>query len=84
MNQKLLEYNEYYINELVNYKNYNERYKIYNIENIEIGSIVEVLDTKNKIANLFFSRKHTPFNFEIKDMDDNLVGVISRRLESIQ
>jgi len=70
--------NSYFIDEKVNFFQFENSYKIFNNNGIEIGSVRQKLSTGQKILRLLLSKAMLPFHLEIKDIQGNTQSSISR------
>jgi uncharacterized protein YxjI len=78
MKTNFFESNNYFIDEKVNFFNFENTYQIYNEKGENIGAIKQKLSTGQKIFRLLLNKAMLPFLLEIKNSDDQLEASISR------
>jgi uncharacterized protein YxjI len=78
MNSHFFDANNYFIDEKVNFLQFENSYKVYNGQGEQVGVINQKLTTGQKILRLFLKKPMLPFLLEIKDINDNVQATISR------
>jgi len=68
----------YFIDEKVNFFQFENSYKVYNDEGVEVGSVNQKLSVWQKLFRLFLNKTMLPFNLEIKDLEGNVQASVSR------
>ena len=72
------EHNSFFIDEKVNFLKFENEYKVFNDQAVQIGSVKQKLDGGGKVLRLLFNKGMLPFMLEIKDTNDQLLARISR------
>lgn len=70
--------NNYFIDEKVNMLKFENEYKVFNEQAVQIGMIKQKLSGGEKVLRLLFNKSMLPFHLEIKDANDQLQATISR------
>lgn len=70
--------NNYFIDEKVNMLKFENEYKVFNEQAVQIGTINQKLNSAEKFLRLILSKSMLPFHLEIKDASDQIQATISR------
>jgi uncharacterized protein YxjI len=70
--------NSYFIDEKVNFFQFENNYKVYNGQGGEIGGIYQKISGWQKILRLLVKKSNLPFFFEIRQKTGSVVATISR------
>ncbi|MCT4638848.1 MAG: phospholipid scramblase family protein [Bacteroidales bacterium] len=70
--------NSYFIDEKVNFFNFENCYKVFNDNGDEIGSVRQKLTSGQKLLRVILNKAMLPFKLEIRDIDNKLQATISR------
>ena len=70
--------NNYFIDEKVNMLKFENEYKVFNDQAVQIGSVKQKLDGGGKILRLLLNKAMLPFHLDIRDANDALQASISR------
>jgi uncharacterized protein YxjI len=69
--------NNYFIDEKVNMLKFENEYKVFNEQAVQIGMIKQKLSGGEKVLRLLFNKSMLPFHLEIKDANDQLQAKIA-------
>lgn len=78
MKTNFFESNNYFIDEKVNFLNFENCYQIFNENGENIGAIKQKLSVGQKILRILLNKAMLPFLLEIKNSEDQLEATISR------
>lgn len=78
MSANFFDSNDYFIDEKVNFFQFENSYKIFNGTGENIGAIKQKLTTGQKLLRLLLNKAMLPFLLEIKNADDQVEASISR------
>ena len=78
MSSSFFNSNTYYIDEKVNFLEFENSYKVYNEHGEQIGSINQKLTTPQKLLRLLVNKEMLPFMLEIRNAKGELEATISR------
>ena len=78
MSANFFDSNDYFIDEKVNFFQFENSYKIFNGTGENIGAIKQKLTTGQKLLRLLLNKAMLPFLLEIKNADDQIEASISR------
>jgi uncharacterized protein YxjI len=78
MSVNFFDSNDYFIDEKVNFFQFENSYKIFNGTGENIGAIKQKLTTGQKLLRLLLNKAMLPFLLEIKNADDQVEASISR------
>ena len=78
MNSNFFSSNSYFIDEKVNFLNFENSYKIFDDQGQIIGSVCQKLSTPDKILRVLVNKAMLPFMLEIRNKDGKLESTISR------
>lgn len=78
MSSNFFDFNSYFIDEKVNFFKFENVYRIYNDEGVEIGAVKQRLTTGQKLLRLLISKAMLPFQLEIINGNDEVEAVVSR------
>ncbi|MES2733530.1 MAG: phospholipid scramblase-related protein [Bacteroidota bacterium] len=78
MNSNFFDTNSYFIDEKVNFFQFENCYQIYNDKGESMGSIKQKLSIGQKVLRLLLNKAMLPFLLEIKNTNDELEASISR------
>lgn len=70
--------NNFFIDEKVNFFQFENSYKVFNEQGVQIGNIKQKLTTGQKLLRMLLNKAMLPFKLEIKDMGENILATISR------
>ncbi|PLX06460.1 MAG: scramblase [Marinilabiliales bacterium] len=70
--------NSYFIDEKVNMLKFENEYKVFNDQAVQIGSVKQKLSSGAKVLSLLINKAMMPFHLEIRDQNDVLQATISR------
>ncbi len=70
--------NSYFIDEKVNMLKFENEYKVFNDQAVQIGSVKQKLDGGGKILRLLLNKAMLPFHLDIRDANDQIQASISR------
>ncbi|MDR1918856.1 MAG: hypothetical protein LBQ65_04320 [Tannerellaceae bacterium] len=72
------EHNDYFIDEKVGLLKFNNAYKVYNSDGIQIGNVQQSTSTGEKLLRLLLSKSMLPFRLDIKDTEGVVLATIKR------
>jgi uncharacterized protein YxjI len=72
------ENNDYFIDEKVGLLKFNNAYKVYNNEGVQIGDVQQSMSAGQKLLRLLFSKSMLPFRLDIKDTEGVVLATIKR------
>lgn len=75
---EFFEGNEYFIDEKVNFLQFENTYKVFNGNAEQIGMIKQKLTSGQKLLRLFMNKKMLPFKLEITDAKNELQATLTR------
>lgn len=78
MSSKFFDSQSYFIDEKVNFLQFENSYKVYDDKGEELGSVRQKLSGWQKVLRLAINKAMMPFLLEIKDMEGNLLASVSR------
>lgn len=78
MMPKLFEFNEFLIDEKVNFAKFENEYKIFNNQAQQVGFVKQKLSIKHKILQLLINKAMMPFVLDITDSDGKVLLSIKR------
>ncbi len=78
MNSNFFDSNNYFIDEKVNFFQFENSYKIFNDQGAHIGMINQKLSAGQKILRLLLNKAMLPFLLEIKNIDNTVEASIER------
>lgn len=70
--------NNYFIDEKVNFLEFENEYKIYDESGVQIGSVKQKLNDKQKILRLILSKSMLPFRLDIENAQGKIEASIQR------
>lgn len=68
----------YFIDEKVNFLQFENSYKMFDDKGVEVGSIRQKLSVAQKLLRLVLNKGMLPFHLEIKDLNGDLQASVSR------
>jgi uncharacterized protein YxjI len=72
------ENNDYFIDEKVGLLKFNNAYKVYNSDGVQIGNVQQTMSGGQKLLRLILNKSMLPFRLDIKDMDGAVLATIKR------
>ena len=70
--------NNFFIDEKVNFFQFENSYKIFNEQGVQIGNVKQKLTAGQKFLRLLLNKAMLPFKLEIKDNSDKVLATVSR------
>lgn len=70
--------NSFFIDEKVNFFQFENSYKIFNEQGVQIGNVKQKLTAGQKFLRLLLNKAMLPFKLEIKDNSDKVLATVSR------
>ncbi|AWH86201.1 scramblase [Flavobacterium album] len=78
MNSNFFDSNSYFIDEKVNFFQFENSYTLYNDKGENIGAIKQKISAGQKVLRLFLNKAMMPFHLEIRNANNGLEATISR------
>jgi len=78
MNNDFFSTNNYFIDEKVNFLKFENEYKVYNEEGVQIGAVKQKLTGGQKVTRLFLNKAMLPFRLNIENAQGGIEASISR------
>lgn len=78
MKSEFFSTNNYFIDEKVNFLKFENEYKIFNEQGIQIGSVKQKLTGGQKFTRLFLNKAMLPFRLEIENIDGTVEAAVTR------
>lgn len=78
MSSHFFESNNYFIDEKVNYFKFENCYKVFDENGVQIGSVKQKLSGGQKVLRLLLNKSMLPFRLEIRDANEQLLVSVTR------
>jgi uncharacterized protein YxjI len=78
MEKKFFDYNDFFIDEKVQFLKFENEYKVFNNEGSQIGAVKQKLTGGQKLQRLFFNKAMLPFLMEIADNNGQPLVFVKR------
>ncbi|MCC7521826.1 MAG: scramblase [Flavobacteriaceae bacterium] len=78
MTMAFFDANSFFIDEKVNFFQFENSYKIFNEQGVQIGNVKQKLTAGQKFLRLLLNKAMLPFKLEIKDNSDKVLATVSR------